>query len=76
MECIGAKEQYRRLILESTLIIPDNALDHCVKNLMGKLPELDEETVNNYLQIIKTSWNRVGVPLVREPAFDIPIVQF
>ena len=43
---------------------------------MGGCPELDEETVNKYFHIIGTLWNIVGIPLVREPAFDIPIVQF
>ena len=63
------------MLSDSTPIIPDNTFAHRVKNLIGGCPELDEETVNNYFQIIGTSWNRVGVLLVRLPAFDLPVVQ-
>ena len=76
MKCTRAKTQDRRIISYSKPIIPDNKFSHHVKNLIRRCPELDEETVNNYFHIIGTLWNIVGVPLVREPAFDIPIVQF
>ena len=70
------KAQDRRVLSYSTPIIPDNTCANFVKNIMGRSPNLDEETFNNYFQIVGTLWNRVGVPLVREPAFDIHIVIF
>ena len=63
------------MLLYSTSIIPDNKFSHRVKTLMGRLPQLDGKTVDNHFQIIGTLGDRVCVPLVREPAFDIPIVQ-
>ena len=76
MDFTGAKERDIKMISESTSIITDNTFSHCVKKLMGRCPELDEETVNKYFQIFGTSWNRVGVQLVKETAFDPLIVHF
>ena len=61
------------MLSESTPIIPDNKFSYRVKNLMGRRPQLDEDTVNNYFKIIGTLQNIVDVTFVIEPAFDIPI---
>ena len=76
MYCTVAKAQDIIIISESKPIILDNTFSHSLINLMGRCPNFDEETVNNSFHIIETLWNRVGVPLVRELAFYLPIVQF